>query len=75
MEKDPATDYMASLLKILKSIAHFTSIKVMHVRRDANKAAHVLAKCAISQLLDRVWIQECPSYITDVVLADNAGTF
>jgi ribonuclease HI len=56
-------------------LAYFTSIKVMHVQRNANKATHVLAKCAISQLLDKVWIQECHSYITDVVLAYNVGNF
>jgi hypothetical protein len=34
-------------------------------------AAHVLAKCAISQSLDKVWIGECHSFIQNIVLAEQ----
>jgi ribonuclease HI len=50
--------------------SHFNSVDVRHVRRDANKGAHVLAKCAISQLLDMVWVEECPPFIHSIVLAN-----
>jgi len=33
---------------------------VRHTRRDVNKGAHRMAKVALSQLLDRVWLEECP---------------
>lgn len=36
------------LADIQAFFSHFISVEVVHVRRDANKAAHVLAKCAIS---------------------------
>jgi hypothetical protein len=38
-------------------------------RRDANTAAHKVVKLAISQLLDEVWIEECPSILRNVILA------
>jgi hypothetical protein len=41
----------------------FLPIEVSHVRRGVNKAAHVLVRCALSQLLDEIWITECPSFI------------
>jgi hypothetical protein len=36
-------------------LTHFIFVEVVHVRRNANKAIHVLAKCAISQLLDNIY--------------------
>jgi hypothetical protein len=43
-----------------------------HVRRKrkANRAAHCLAKLAISQLLDTMWVAECPSIIHHVISAE-----
>jgi ribonuclease HI len=59
------------LLDDIKTLfSHFPSVDVRHVRRDANKAAHVLAKCAISQMLDMVWVEECLPFIHIIVLAD-----
>jgi hypothetical protein len=52
-------------------LAHFLIVEIVYVQRDLNKGAHVLAKCAISQLLDKVWIKDCPSYIQSTVLADR----
>jgi hypothetical protein len=42
----------------------------MHVGRKSNKAAHVLAKCAISQLLDKTWVGECPPLIQSIVAVE-----
>jgi hypothetical protein len=38
---------------------------------NANKAAHALARCVISQYLDKVWITDCPSFIRAIVLAER----
>jgi len=40
---------------------------VYHVRRDANLVAHRVAKLAISQLLNEVWLEDCPSFLQDVI--------
>jgi hypothetical protein len=52
-------------------LSFFNSVEVVHVRREANKAAHVLARNAISQLLDKVWVAECPPLISSIVLAER----
>jgi hypothetical protein len=49
----------------------FNSLDIVHVRRDANKAAHVLAHCASSQMLDQVWLEECPPLIQQVVAVEQ----
>jgi len=50
------------------------NVEVQHVRRSANRVAHVLAKYAISQLLNNTWIDECPNIIQNVVVADYECT-
>jgi hypothetical protein len=44
---------------------------VHHVKREANMAAHVLAKCALSHFLDKIWVGECPPFIHSIVLAER----
>jgi uncharacterized Fe-S center protein len=44
---------------------------VEYVRREANQAAHVMARCAISQMLDNTWVEECPSFIQTIVEAES----
>jgi hypothetical protein len=44
---------------------------VQFVLRDANKVAHALAKLAISQSVDYMWLDECPSSIHHLVYADH----
>jgi hypothetical protein len=50
------------------SHVNFHNINFSHVRREANQAAHYLAKYALSISSDDVWIEETPSCI-DVVVA------
>jgi hypothetical protein len=45
------------------------SYSIHHVRQAANSVAHSLAKLTLSQLLDEVWLDDCPSVIRDVILA------
>lgn len=63
-------DYGQLIADIKEFCSHFSSVEVMHARRESNKAAHVLAKRAISQLLDNIWVGECPSFIRSVVAAE-----
>jgi len=51
---------------IRAKLQNIPSVRVQHVSRDANKVAHVLAKAAVSQMLDNSWIEECPSYIQEL---------
>lgn len=54
---------------IAASFTFFHSVNVVHVRREANKVAHVLAKCAITQMLDKVWKEDYPPFIHSLVMA------
>jgi hypothetical protein len=50
-------------------------VKINNASRVVNSATHTLAKCAISQLLDEVWMEECSSYIQSIVLAEQVSSF
>jgi hypothetical protein len=59
--------FLAETRQMLGSLA---SWKVSHVRREGNKAAHSLAKLALSKQCNQVWINSCPSELVCVVNAD-----
>ncbi|XP_059456541.1 uncharacterized protein LOC132186577 [Corylus avellana] len=46
-------------------------LKVEHVNREANKVAHRLAKLALTQANDIVWLEEGPLCIRDIVLTEQ----
>jgi hypothetical protein len=47
--------------------------KICHVRRTANEAAHNLAKFAISVGEERVWTEDCPLCIRDIVTSESCS--
>ena len=51
-------------------LAPFSSWDIKHVRRDYNKAAHVLAQFARQWELSQVWIGVCPPMLSDVIQKD-----
>jgi hypothetical protein len=57
---------------ILSSLEHHS---FKHVKRDANKAAHGIGKFALSQLLDKVWVDGCSPIIQHIVLAEQAEDY
>jgi hypothetical protein len=40
---------------------------ICHVKREANAAAHELARAAVKTPMDRIWIEDIPSCIFDLV--------
>jgi hypothetical protein len=50
-------------------------VEFTYARRAVNFAAHFLAKCAISYLLDELWMEECPSNIQTFVLAKKVSSY
>jgi hypothetical protein len=48
-------------------------VTVQHVKGDANKVAHILAKYALFQFLNKVWIEVYPSIIQYIVLAEQTN--
>jgi ribonuclease HI len=46
-------------------------LEVNFVRREANRAAHVMAQYAISSQLNHVWMGECPPFIRNIVVSET----
>jgi hypothetical protein len=43
---------------------------VIHVRREANLAAHVLVRAAVTQVIYSIWLEEILPFIYDIVLRE-----
>jgi hypothetical protein len=54
-----------------RTLDQFNSWTVKHARRSANQVAHFLAKHALSLVQDIVWRGECPSFLLDLVFAEQ----
>ncbi|XP_059429871.1 uncharacterized protein LOC132163564 isoform X2 [Corylus avellana] len=46
---------------------------VMHTKRNVNQAAHGLAKHAVRNQMDRIWIEEIPSCISNIVVLEHSA--
>uniref|UniRef100_A0A803P1A9 Uncharacterized protein n=1 Tax=Cannabis sativa TaxID=3483 RepID=A0A803P1A9_CANSA len=53
-------------------MSFFPRVKVSHVKRDANQAAHDLAKFALRLDEDMFWLGEIPSPIVSLVVTDSS---
>ncbi len=47
--------------------------EVRHSQREGNNAAHVLAKLALNNYFDKIWLEKCPSSIQSIVLAKQVS--
>ena len=62
---------MGSIVNECKQTSsYFNHVIFAHIRREANQAAHYLAKLAIEISSDFMWIEEAPSFIDMVVAFD-----
>jgi hypothetical protein len=52
-------------------LENFPVWRVSHTRREANEAAHLLAKAAISMSLDCVWKDSYPEFLHRIVLVEQ----
>lgn len=41
--------------------------EIRFVYRDANKATHALAKRALREILEQIWLEECPNDVLYMV--------
>jgi ribonuclease HI len=66
----------------LSKIGHFTdgirsvlhsprSFRVIHVKREANSAAHILVKAAVFYVRNSIWLEETPPPVFDIVLRES----
>lgn len=47
----------------------------MHVKRGAKRAAHGLAKIAAREQIEKIWMEEIPSNIYDIVIIEQFARF
>ena len=59
---------VGNIIEVLKS---FRRWDIRHVKRTANGAAHGLAKATVRELGERIWIEEIPSTIYDIVTIEQ----
>ena len=57
---------------VLRSLRQW---KICHVKREANGAAHGLAKEASRSIMDIIWIEETPACIPNTVLLELSALF
>ena len=68
-------NYVGSIIRDCFSLkGSFRSLNFLHVRREANQAAHYLAKYALKNS-DCIWIEETPPCIFAVLAFDLLPNF
>jgi ribonuclease HI len=56
---------------ILEVLKMFCRWDIGHIKRIANGAAHGLTKVAVKDLGERIWLEEIPSAIYDIVTLEQ----
>jgi len=73
--RQQSPNYVDSIIRDCISFkGSFRSLNFLHVRREANQAAHYLAKYALKNL-DCIWVEETPSCIYAVSTFDLLPDF
>jgi len=74
-EEDEFSRLGSIIVATRKILREFPVCKVGSVRRSCNKAAHQLARLAVSQALNQIWMDSYPSCISEIVFAERCLTF
>lgn len=70
-ENQRQLSYLGSIVEDCKRfVSSFQRLEFCHARREANQAAHYLAKFALLSCTDFIWIEETPPCISAVVAFD-----
>ncbi|GMI92929.1 hypothetical protein HRI_002962200 [Hibiscus trionum] len=70
----PARDHSlvgVRISNILQRARDFTYLSFMHVHRERNKPAHILARCGRAYPESRVWIEESPLEVSEAISNDR----
>lgn len=70
-----SSNYVGSIIRdCIGFKGSFRSLNFLHIRREANQAAHYLAKYALKNL-DCIWVEETPPCISAVLAFDLLSDF
>lgn len=53
------------------TIVYLSSCKIVYIYWEANSAAHGLAKAAVKQVINKIWLEEISSRICDVLFKQS----
>ena len=71
LQAQPSLSVIGNLVAAAKDLMkQFNWSKIQHVQREANEAAHCLAKNALSIEEDLYWVDECPAFLLPVLTND-----
>ena len=71
LQPDPSLSSIGNLTEDAKTMKkNFRSYKIQHVKKEANGAAHALAKSSFNLDEDVYWVDECPDYLILVIISD-----
>jgi hypothetical protein len=56
--------------QIKSGLQSFRLANIVHVKHEANTAAHGLARAAVTHIVDSIWIEEIPPQIYDIVIRE-----
>jgi hypothetical protein len=65
---EPGLDIVVEIKGTLHSLHRWQCI---HASRDANTATHTLAKLAKLGIIDKIWMEEAPDCICDILLREQ----
>ena len=72
LQFEPSLSEVGNLVDAAKDLMKsFDRCKVQYVRREANEAAHCLAKSALSLKADLYWVDDCPKFLFPVLVKDG----
>ena len=67
----PSLSRIGNLVEDAKNLMkNCRKCKVQHVKKEANEAAHLLAKCALTVDEDLYWVEDCPDILIPVIIKD-----
>ena len=72
LQSEPSLSDIGNLVDAAKDLMKsFNGCNVQYVRREANEAAHCLAKSALSLKADLYWVDDCPKFLFPVLVKDG----
>lgn len=74
-EEEEFNRFGSIIVETREALKFFPGWEVGFVRRSCNNAAHQLARLAVSQELNQIWMDSYPSCIPETVIAERCLNF
>jgi hypothetical protein len=61
-----------TMMELSQSWTFFRSFTIFYMEREVNSADYVLTKAVVFNVLDSIWVEETPTYISDIVFRESS---